>query len=403
MKKSAIAAGILALSVLACSCDSKKQDGTRTTRETKEPKTTTTETTEETTSSEETSTEETTTEETTTETKEETTVTTTEETTEETTSEETSEDTSATSEETSATAETTAPKAEPTYDLEKDLYSYYADATYTFPEKIATYMSAGTISWNQNVTINTSDWTIIGNYESFMMNLDGDQERYDGYLSYFKSKVSPLERINDYSFKTTVSGLSWSTGADYEGTHENLPCDYHYAPPYKLNEGDELILYLPNTPISEFPKAASDWVNYALLPPAGGYLQAFVMFNATTETAYIVYIPALRATEKTSGNDMDGWYGTFTSDEGDMKIYEDPATGEPRMDLLFRNCKQYKNMSVRKALDDAASIYAFGEAEDGTLIIIGVDVADGTSVLAVYESGDEGLPQGSYVSVYKKS
>ena len=301
-------------------------------------------------------------------------------------------------EQATAAESVTETKSAPKYDL----YTHYADASYQFPKEITFLMQTEHYVPVQHINISTREWSATG------WHLDG------GYYNYFKMNVDPLERVNDYSFKTKViSKLTCSKQEDFSVT-----CSYEKAPTYKLNEGDDMILYMPNTPMSVVPEAVKEVLK--TVPNEGnggdpGYLQYFILYNVTTDTAYEMGCrwPMFASEEITSFYDMSSFYGDFHTSENYhiLKIYKDQSTGEMRVDIKVNDEEEWKNMSVRKAVNDPRSLYAFGKSEKGTYAIFGIELyveTEGKDVhknysLSVYEYySDEGLLlEGSRVRLYK--
>ena len=306
-------------------------------------------------------------------------------------------ETAASSEQTTALQSVTETKSAPKYDL----YTHYADTSYQFPKEITFLMQTEHYLPVQHINISTRDWSATG------WHLDG------GSYNYFKTNVDPLERVNDYSFKTKfISKLTCSKQENFKAT-----CSYEEAPPYKLNEGDEMILYMPNTPMTVVPEAVKNVLKTVPNEGNGGdpsYLQYFVLYNVTTDTAYEMDCrwPMFASEEITGFYDMSSFYGDFyTTDNSQLKIYKEQSTGEMRVDLKVKDEEEWKNMSVRKAVNDPRSLYAFGKSEKGTYAIIGIELyveAEGKEVnmdysLTVYEyySEDQLLVEGSRITLIK--
>lgn len=179
-----------------------------------------------------------------------------------------------------------------------------------------------------------------------------------------------------------------------------------------------MILYMPNTPMTVVPEAVKNVLKTVPNEGNGGdpsYLQYFVLYNVTTDTAYEMGCrwPMFASEEITSFYDMSSFYGDFyTADNSQLKIYKEQSTGEMRVDLKVKDEEEWKNMSVRKAVNDPRSLYAFGKSENGTYAIIGVELyveAEGKEVkmdysLTVYEyySEDQLLVEGSRIGLYKE-
>lgn len=391
MKRGKCVAGILVATLLMSGCTGTKE--TRVTRTTKNTKETTTEessTTEETTTAESTTEETTTSESTTAET------TTSESTTKETTtSESTAESTS---------DETTISEPFPTFNLADDYYSLYADASYKLPEVFDTCLSAGTASWEQSITFNTKVQTFAGQFESRTLNLNEDPESYDIYMCTVKAEGVEFERRNNYSFAATVGKIDVREFDDYDGSYGDTKAHYHFSKPYKLEEKDELILFLPNTPMPAFPSEAMDWVGMYLPYTDGDYLQAFVLYDATSKVAYSVYLNGIPETEAVSGKTMDGWTGDYTFDNGEFSIYYDKKFSNHYMDLKLNDGTEFKQMLIKQKKGDSATLIVSKNFEfDIDVLIMQIDVADGTCVMSVCESDIPAIDEKAIFNVQKKS
>ena len=323
----------------------------------------------------------------------------------ETSLEETTEQTTelTTSEQTSASAETTTQDPDPQLDLAADLYNYYASPSYLFPEWVGVANeSPGETGYEFQLAMNFGECRCTALYK---ITATGEEHE-------FKLKISPLERANDYSFKTTVLEYTGDAAEDF-GDFK----DFAKTPFYKFSVGDELFIYMPNTPKADLPEGA--WHGYFGNDYGGPIeeddrLQYFIMYNSTTEKSYNIRLTPIAVTEKTSSEEMKNWYGEYinTIEGEELKIYEDPSSGEPRLDCKFFNGEWCKNMSVRKVVGDPNWIYAYGETEKGIFMIVGVEIGyDDALYLRIheYESPDatlydrDSLNEKMYVRFEKKS
>lgn len=286
-----------------------------------------------------------------------------EETTEETTTEESTK--ASTSEETSASSDTAA--SDPEKDFEEDLYNFYASSKYQFPGYIYSSSNGyeGYKTWDQQVSINIETWILNGYY------------RAEGKEFECHFKVAPVERVNYYSYRTTILET-----IDYNPDDFEDPFDFA-KPPYSFSEGDELVVYLPNARISDVPLAVWETVinNTGREPMASDYLQTFVLYNESADLAYYggnTMFPVFPS-RKLSEDEMNSWFGEYSecsgAKTGELKIYKDPSSGEIRADYYFSNYQQtvekwFRNLSVRIEVDDPNMIYAFGESDDDTFVIV---------------------------------
>lgn len=296
-------------------------------------------------------------------------------TTEETTSEETTEE--STSEETSDPSDTTASDPEPEKDFEEDLYNFYASSKHEFPGRLygaeRGYESYKT--WEQQVGINLETWIMTGYYTA------------DGKEFECKFKVAPVERVNDYSYRTTILETIDYNPDDFEDPFESN------NPPYSFSEGDELIVFLPNAPLSEVPPtvqmAAEQTAASRKSPKDDGRLQSYVIYNEASDHAYdgdSTMLPVY-ASMKLNEDEMNSWSGDYKessgAETGELKIYKDPSSGEIRADYYCSDYEQtvkkwFRNLSVRIEVDNPNAIYAFGEADDGTFTIILIERVEET-------------------------
>ena len=290
------------------------------------------------------------------------------------------------SEETSASSETTENQTKSSKSLEDDLYNVYADPSYSLPKVILSMAQDYDSTWHEQVCFTLDKGTLVEVYDI------NDKE-----VAEARWKITQPERVNDYSFKIKITDLESSSFSNVE-----LPKEY-----CKLNKGDELIIYLPNTPIKEVPSKVIGVRNFSRTPQEDDRLQTFGVYNPASDGACKVILNALLASDKTSAEDMKNWYGEYFTEDGEqVKIYEDSSTREPRVDLVYAGSKQCNGMKVRKVKGDPNELYAFGKADDGSVIIIGLVHSDSGYSLQVYESPEcdaEKLPEGISLALNKKN
>lgn len=293
-------------------------------------------------------------------------------TTEDTTTEETTEE--STSEETSDPSDTTA--SDPEKDFEEDLYNFYASSKHEFPGRLygAERGYDSYRDWTQQVGINLETWIMTGYYTA------------DGKEFKCKFKVAPVERVNDYSYRTTILETIDYNPDDFEDPFEFA------TPPYSFSEGDELIVFLPNAPLSEVPptvQMAAEQTASSRKHPKDGRLQSYVIYNEASDHAYdgdSTMLPVYAST-KLNEDEMESWSGDYKessgAETGELKIYKDPSSGEIRADYYCSDYEQtvkkwFRNLSVRIEVDNPNAIYAFGEADDGTFTIILIERVEET-------------------------
>jgi hypothetical protein len=296
----------------------------------------------------------------------------------------------ATSEETSVSSETTENQTKNLSSLEDDLYNVYADPAYSLPKTFRAIAQNYESTWHEELSFSLDKGTLVEVYD--INNKEIAEARW---------KISQAERLNDYSLRIKITDLVSSNFTDIKYPEEYC----------RLNKGDELIIYLPNTPTDDIAFEVYKAAAYKNGQPDDPQrrLQAFCVYNPASNGACRILMHALFVIEKTSGDDMKNWYGDYYSKSGEkVKIYEEPSSHEPRVDLLYAGGKQCNGMQVRKEKDDPSKIYAFGKADDGTVIVIGIDSDDeGGYSLEVFESAegdeDKGFGKDHGIKLQKKN
>ena len=370
MKKSAFAAGILAFAMVLSAC-SKEPEKTKKSKKTK--KTTEsieTEDTEEPSDSseytafptetgeppEETTTEEVTTEETT----------------------------------TTPAPETVLP--DPTFDLDQDLYSFYADASYVPGPEIFGYFSALT-SWSTSLTIDMKTNTFSGDYESAMMNLDGDG--YDVNRSHYSGTIDGFKRLNEYSFKTTVTALEFDKFVRRQENFRGLPSTIEWQEPYGFTKMCDLLLFLPNTPLSDLPADALSWLDPYLSSESQTYLETFMVYN-TSEGSIFVGGAGIPETREATASDLEHWHGDYEDKHLGYKLSFDKSSSEPHVSLTTPDTS-YPQLKIRAVSSSDSSLLFYGTSEKGYSIVAQIDVGDGLIVFYIIESNDPDLPKDTFI------
>ena len=103
--------------------------------------------------------------------------------------------------------------------------------------------------------------------------------------------IDTFTRVNEYSFSTHVKEFSTEKFEATKETYQDLPADVTYADPYGFTKADELILYLPNTPVSVLPQELVEWVEmYQNIDP-NGHLDSYILYNPADYAAFQVRNP----------------------------------------------------------------------------------------------------------------
>ena len=163
----------------------------------------------------------------------------------------------------------------------------YADpvAVEDLPEKFI--FASGSGGWSTDLTI-LDRWAFAGSFHDSDLGEVGDGYP-NGTVSIcdFTGFLSEPEQIAPYAFKFNVLSM---TQKQKEGEAEIRDgIRYVGATPYGLEGCDELILYLPGTPVSELTEDCMFWVHVFLGFEEPEYLpeEFYVLYNVEEEYAFV--------------------------------------------------------------------------------------------------------------------
>ncbi len=137
------------------------------------------------------------------------------------------------------------------------------------------------------MTVN-ADGTFSGDFHDSDMGGQGVTE--DGveymatvYISEFSGKFSTPTKIDDYTYSTRVESMSYETAPGTEEVIDDVL--YAYDIPYGLDEGDEFLICLPSTPVSEIPVGAANFRESLFEGHATA--DRYILFNETESAGFL--------------------------------------------------------------------------------------------------------------------
>lgn len=121
------------------------------------------------------------------------------------------------------------------------------------------YFSSGAGAWFTELFID-SNGSFRGRYQDTDMGDMGD-DYPNGTLYYceFRGSFDGLEKVNSYTYKMTMTSLTFS---QEPGTEEIVDGVRHiYSAAYGLDDGGEFYLYLPGAKLADLPGEYLSWIN----------------------------------------------------------------------------------------------------------------------------------------------
>lgn len=122
--------------------------------------------------------------------------------------------------------------------------------------------SSGVGGWATELKVN-ADGSFSGSYFDSDMGETGD-DYPDGvmYSCDFNGKFTEPQKVNDYTYKTTVDTITLDETSGKEEIKDGVK--YIYSDPYGLEDAKDILIYTKGAPVSELPEGYLSWVNYSL-------------------------------------------------------------------------------------------------------------------------------------------
>ena len=125
------------------------------------------------------------------------------------------------------------------------------------------YFSSGAGAWGTELHI-SPDGSFSGNYHDSNMGETG--EGYPNgsvYYCDFTGRFSQLKKIDRYTYSLRIESLQYAHTPGTEEIREGVR--YAYSTAYGLTGTEEMVLYLPGTPLEKIPEGFRDWLGFTVL------------------------------------------------------------------------------------------------------------------------------------------
>ena len=155
-------------------------------------------------------------------------------------------------------------------------------------EKVEFSFLSGAGAWRTIITLNR-DGTFTGWYLDSEMGDTGESyPKGSAYTSTFSGKFQNIEKVNEYSYKMTLTDVKTEKEVGEEWIENEIR--YIASTPHGLNDPDnnqectEFIFYLPNTPVNQVSEEFLTWWPYRYPQEAGQKttLSCYGILNVTT-------------------------------------------------------------------------------------------------------------------------
>lgn len=140
--------------------------------------------------------------------------------------------------------------------------------------------SSGTGAWATTLNIH-SDGSFVGNFHD--SDYDPNFSRGIIYYCDFSGRFGEVKKIDDTTYSMTMLEINYANVPDTEEIKNGQK--YIYSTAYGLDEADEIIVYLPNTPIDGLPESFVNWTS-RLQPYNGDDIGYYGLYNVNEEEGF---------------------------------------------------------------------------------------------------------------------
>lgn len=167
------------------------------------------------------------------------------------------------------------------------------------------YFASGAGAWCTELHIH-ADGTFEGLHHDSDMDTGADYPDGTVYYCNFSGKFTQPEKVNDYTYSMRIENLECEQEEGKVEIMDGVRYIGSYA--YGLDDAEELLIYLPGSPLRELPEEYLRWVGYYdLESTTETTLPYYGIYNVIPEYGFSSYEPAgePEETENTVSVDID--------------------------------------------------------------------------------------------------
>lgn len=140
-----------------------------------------------------------------------------------------------------------------------------ADESAELFEELSTWnfvFSSGAGAWETDLSI-AADGSFTGSYHDSDMGTTGaNYPNGTVYLCDFTGKFGSVEKVNDYTYKTTIEKLESKEKEGKEEISDGMK--FVYSTPYGLSDAEDIYIYMKGAPSDKLPQEYQEWVMFPL-------------------------------------------------------------------------------------------------------------------------------------------
>lgn len=150
---------------------------------------------------------------------------------------------------------------------------------------ISFFFSSGVGAWYTELHVDEHGAFTGVHQDSDMGDTEGGYPLGTLYRCSFHGQLA-IDRVVD-EYTVALSLVSLEADEDVIGIEQEEGVRYVPSEPYGLTDTQELLLYLPGTPLDHLPQGFMDWMHSALYGYEGTTLPFFGLYNPGAETGFV--------------------------------------------------------------------------------------------------------------------
>lgn len=248
------------------------------------------------------------------------------------------------------------------------------------------YFSSGAGAWGTELHI-SPDGSFSGNHHDSNMGETGEgYPNGSEYCCDFTGRFSPLKKINAHTYSLRIEDLQYAKTPGTEEIREGVR--YAYTTAFGLTKTEEMVLYLPGTPLEEIPEGFRDWLWFTtLFSYKGTVLPHYGLYNPEGEYGFTGWYiegeaeEAVQCAEEFSA-ELDVWLETnFTQADMNQAAKERYRIWDDFLNSLWRVLLDVLPKDTMDPL--TREQLAWIEEKEAVLADAGTQVEDGSIYPAV--------------------
>ena len=151
------------------------------------------------------------------------------------------------------------------------------------------YFSSGVGGWSTDMRI-SADGAFSGEFhDSEMGEMADEYPNGSVYYCAFSGQMSILNQVDDHAWKIGIDSVTLEAAPGHEEIADGVR--YVTSELYGLTEGDEMLLYLPGTPVDVLTEDMRFWAHLLDEEEMPSVLENWFLYSEKSESGFVGYAP----------------------------------------------------------------------------------------------------------------